>query len=112
MKFYYVNDFKCLSHALTRAILRSGIPAISSIPEEVRELLAHDDVKAVDVSSVVLHQCPGADDVINYLLHVSTEDGGWRESEFMVKSPCSVHQDFLLYDKERDGQVEYLHLLH
>lgn len=113
IRFWWGTDFKCLSHVLMKAIVRSGIPAISAIPAEARTLAEENGIPADEVRGIVVHQCPRGDGQhVEYRLHLVAFDRRCWEAEFTVVSSCVVHEDYLLYDRDRDGEMEFLHLLH
>jgi hypothetical protein len=106
-----LNEFSCLSNALLQAGLRCALPVAFAVPEHVRELVKGADVR--DVRAVTLHQCPRPkSQYINYEIEVHMRDGSTKSEEFQATGSEVAHDTFVLYDRQRDGLMKHLHLLH
>jgi len=105
------NAFDCLSNALLQAGLRCELPIAFMIPFRVQEMLQDGDVR--DVRAVTLHQCPqGEEGVVDYEVEVHMRDGSRKTEEFQGTGVDVEHDTYVLYDRNRDGAMKHLHLLH
>lgn len=105
------NEFNCLSNALLQAGLRCALPVAFAVPERVRELVEGVDVR--DVRAVTIHQCPQSKgSIVNYEVEVHLKDGVRKSSEFQGSGLDVDHDTYVLYDRNRDGLMKHLHLLH
>lgn len=104
------NEFDCLSNQLLQASLRCELLAAFVIPEEVRSLLQDIDVR--NVRAVTVHQCPKKNAIVDYEVEVRMRDGSSKAGEFQAVGPCDDHDTYVLYDRDRDGLMKHLHLLH
>jgi hypothetical protein len=105
------NEFNCLSNALLQASLRCELPVAYAVPEHVRELVQGVDVR--DVRAVTLHQCPQHHEaVVGYEIEVFLRDGSRKKIEFQVAGSTDDHDTYVLYDRNRDGLMKHMHLLH
>ena len=105
------NEFNCLSNALLQAGLRCALPVAFVVPHRVRELVEGIDVR--NVRAVTIHQCPcQKGPVVNYEIEVHLKDGTCKASEFQAEGSDLDHDTYVLYDRNRDGLMNHLHLLH
>lgn len=105
------NEFNCLSNALLQAGLRCALPVAFAVPERVREMMDGVDVR--EVRAVTLHQCPQPKgSIVDYGVEVHLKDGTSKSSEFQGSGLDLVHDTYVLYDRNRDGLMKHLHLLH
>lgn len=105
------NEFNCLSNALLQASLRCGIPAAFLVPERVRDLVAGTDVR--DVQTVTIHQCPNNhESTVDYRVMVNLKGRPLLEHQFQTTDIDVDHDTFVLYDQQRDGRMQHMHLLH
>lgn len=70
------------------------------------------NVDVVNVRTVTLHQCPASKGVVDYTIGVDMCTGLHKTREFRSVGVPAVHDSFVLYDRMRDGVMQYLHLLH
>jgi len=105
------NEFNCLSNALLQAGLRCELPVAFALPVRVRELMQDVDVR--DVRAVTVHQCPDHDEsVVDYEIEVILRDGTRKKGEFQVSGSSDDHDTYVLYDRNRDGLMKHMHLVH
>lgn len=110
---FFRNELRCLSNAVLQSCLRLEVSAGWGILPLVRKLVTDNAISLEKIMYVMLHQCPQPDGIVNYLLSVYVEgvlncfEMSFQGSGFNV--PCA---DLFLYDRRRDGAVEYLHLQH
>jgi len=107
----FTNQFSCLSNACIQAGLAMSLPVAFSVPVRVRKLVRKQCLAASDIAQVRLHQCP-QEDHVRYCIHVQTKDGRWWSEEFVDHNDEQAHDTFVLYDRDRDGVVQYIHVVH
>lgn len=105
------NEFNCLTNALLQAGLRFGLPVAFAVPGRVREILQEHKTDLRDVQHVSIHQCPQPQGVIDYRLEVYARRGLVKLETFQG-SGLVEHDTYVLYDRQRDGLMKHLHLVH
>ncbi len=110
--FILANEFRCLSNALIQAGLNLSLSVAFHVPQRARELAREAKLPASKVRQVRLHQCPQAEDRVLYRVEVVAMDGRQWDREFEISTDETSHDTFVLYDRDRDGVLEYLHVLH
>lgn len=110
--FILANEFRCLSNALIQAGLNLLLPVTFHVPPRARELVREAQLPASKVRQVRLHQCPQAENSVLYRVEVEATDGRQWDKEFVMTTEETAHDTFVLYDRDRDGILEYLHVLH
>lgn len=108
--FKFHNDFKCLSHVVLQSCIRQYLTSTFGILQLVQEMLQSADVKAV--AYIELLEWPQKQGVVDCQLCVGFDDGVHMHREFKVSDLAAVPAARLLYDRRRDGEVEYLRLVH
>lgn len=109
---FLANEFRCLSNTLIQAGLNLSLPVTFQVPQRARELAREAKLPANRVRQVRLHQCPQAEDRVLYRVEVEAMDGRQWDREFEMTTDETAHDTFVLYDRDRDGVLEYLHVLH
>lgn len=105
------NEFNCLSNSLLQAGLRCELLAAFALPDHVRELVQAVDVR--DVRAVTVHQCPDREEsVVDYSIEVFLRDGTRKKGAFQVPGSTDDHDTYVLYDRNRDGLMKHMHLVH
>ena len=107
----FVNQFSCLSNTLIQRCLALSLPVTFSVPIRTRKLVRKECVAASDIAQVRLHQCP-QEDHVRYCIYVQTKDGRQWSEEFVDHNDEQAHDTFVLYDRDRDGVVQYIHVVH
>ena len=108
---FFVNEMRCLSNAVYQACLRSEVMALHEVPPFVRALVAAHGLSLEAIARVTLHACP-QDDHIDYTVEVTTRDMRSYHDSFQQPLAAVEHMTHLLYDRNRDGRLEHLHLVH
>lgn len=111
MTFFLANEFSCLSNAVVQAGLSLRLDAVFMVAEKTRLIARVKNVPARDVWQVRLHQCPREGHVL-YRVEVLAKDGRRWDTEFLAASDDRDHDTYVLYDRDRDGVVQYLHVVH
>ena len=109
--FILSNEFRCLSNALIQAGLNMASPVTFHVPQRARELAREAKLPACQVQQVRLHQCPREDRVL-YRVELVATDGRQWDKEFEIVTDEAEHDTYVLYDRDRDGILEYLHVIH
>lgn len=112
MPGFFINEQKCLSNAVLQACLREQLLATWGIVPLVRNLVQKHNVPVQKVERVTLHQHPDGQGIVQYRLHLCVGDDVCHEEQFQGSGLNAQHDTFVLYDRRRDGVVEYLHLMH
>lgn len=109
---FYVNEMKCLSNAVLQSCLRQEVLALWGVPPCVRQIVKQNDINLRDIAQVTLHACPQEQGSVEYTIEVTTRDmKSWHET-FVVQAVASPHMTYVVYDRNRDGVAEHLHLVH
>jgi hypothetical protein len=106
------NEFKCLSNAVQQSCIRHGLSVTETCGPLVRQIIREHRVKIERVRSVLLRQIPTRQGYVDYFLEVVTIDDVVWTKNFQGSGLRLPVADFLLYDRERDGVAQYLHLVH
>lgn len=108
---FFVNEMRCLSNAVFQACLRNEVMALREVPPFVRALVEAHGIELVALARVTLHACPQAD-YVDYTVEVTTRDLKSCHDSFQLPLSDVEHMTYVLYDRNRDGLVEHLHLVH
>lgn len=111
MRLFFANEFSCLSNALTQAGLTLSLPVALDVPPRARRLIRGQLVAASDIVQVRLHQCP-QEHHVRYRLDIHACDGRHWDETFLDQNDEHVHDTYILYDRWRDGVVQYIHVVH
>lgn len=111
MSGFFTNEQRCLSNAIYQACLKNEISATHGVPPLVRRMVETHKIPFQDILGVELHQCPQLGGFVKYELTVHTRMASWSEP-FQGSGFDLEHDTFTLYDRRRDGKVEYLYLQH
>lgn len=110
---FFVNEMRCLTNAVFQACLRSEVVALREVPPFVRGLVEANDIVLGTIARVTLHACP-QEDHVEYTVEITTQTlRSWHDSfkRPLTETPV-LHMTHVLYDRNRDGKVEHLHLVH
>jgi hypothetical protein len=97
------NEMQCLSNAVLQACIRQDLFKVWNIVPAVRKLVIDSGVIVQTVARVELYPST---------LRVVLENGEYFDQAFQGLGLTPDRQSCTLYDRNRDGKVEYLHLLH
>ncbi len=111
MRLFHASESKSLSNALTQAGLGLALPVAFSVSSRARRLVRDKRVAPSEISQVLLHQCP-QEDHVEYRLDVHARDGRRWSDTFVDQNDETAHDTYVLYDRDRDGVVQYFHAVH
>ena len=114
------NEFRCLSNTLTQRCTNLRLKSTLAIVKETRELAQKfartrqctEAALAAEIVRIELHQCPQNTGRVDYHLSIWLADGSCAQEEFGGSGLTVPHAIHVLYDRLRDGTLEYLRLVH
>lgn len=109
---FFVNEMKCLSNAVLQSCLRQDVMALWGVPPCVRHIVEQNSINLRDIAQVTVHACPQEQGSVEYTVEVTTRDMRSCHETFVVADAGSAHMTYVVYDQNRDGAAEYLHLVH
>jgi hypothetical protein len=109
---FYVNEMKCLSNAVLQSCLRQNVMALWGVPPCVRHIVEQNCLNLRDIAQVTLHACPQEQGSVKYTVEVMTRDMKSCHETYELPDHGAAHATYVVYDRNRDGVVEHLHLVH
>lgn len=107
------NEMQCLSNAVLQSAIKHEMASAWAVADAMRFLVNSEKLALADILYVRLFQEAVGQGIVQCGLVIGLADGTARESQFQFSSLTAKRfNDYVLYDRDRDGEVKFLHLVH
>lgn len=108
----FKNEMKCLSNAVLQFCVKKELQATWGIVQFVRKIVTDNAIPLSEICHIRLFQEPQGTSFVQHALILTLDDGTTHDIKFQSATMQPYDFSYTLYDRERDGEVEYLHLVH
>lgn len=108
----FKNEMKCLSNAVLQFCVKKELRFTWGLLPYVRKIVSDNDIPLSKICHIRLFQEAQGQSFVRHALIVTLDDGSTHDVEFQSATLQPYEFSYTLYDRERDGEVEYLHLVH
>lgn len=115
MPGYSPNEFKCLTNAVLQAGIKNQVAAVYAVLGAVREMMRDNDIALDGLVSIHLSQHSlgiGRIEFALTLIEMKDDVPRFYKMEGLEWLGDEIEdREILLYDRQRDGVMEFLHLI-
>ena len=106
------NEFKCLTNAVLQACVKNQVAAAFAVLPVVREMMRDNAIALEGLVSIHLGQHSMGNGRMEFALTLIDDTPRFYKMEGLEWLGDEIEdREILLYDRQRDGVMEYLHLI-